>query len=80
MTTNTHPEYMSVEQAAAYLEVTPGAIRRLLRQHGLGDFLRASSGKQLLIRREDLDAIVEGHGAGQPTEAKPARKRRRNAA
>ena len=66
------PEYMTVEQAAAYLEVTPGAIRRLLRQHGLGDFLRASISKQLLIRRADLDAIDLAHGGLRTVEARPA--------
>ena len=80
-----NPEYMTVEQAAAYLGVTPGAIRRLLRQHGLGEFLRASISKQLLIRREDLDAMDLAHGGlrsvdSKPAASKPARGRRSGAA
>jgi excisionase family DNA binding protein len=55
-------EYLTVGQAAAYLEVTPAAVRRLLRQYGLGEFLRASISKQVLIRREDLDTIDLAHG------------------
>ena len=57
-----NPEYLTIEQAAAYLGVTPAVIRRLLRQHGLGDFLRASISKQVLIRREDLDAMELSRG------------------
>jgi excisionase family DNA binding protein len=52
-----HPEYLTIEQSAAYLDVPQAVIRRLLRQHGLGDFTRASMGKQVLIRRVDLDAV-----------------------
>lgn len=81
-----NPEYMTVEQAAAYLDVTPGAIRRLLRQHGLGEFLRARISKQLLIRREDLDAMELSQGTlhtvsdASRAAAKPSRGRRTGAA
>jgi hypothetical protein len=51
------PAYLTIEQAAAYAGVTPGAIRRLLRQYGMGEFVRASISKQVLIRRVDLDAL-----------------------
>jgi excisionase family DNA binding protein len=71
------PEYLTIEQAAAYLEVTPAVIRRLLRQHGLGEFLRASISKQVLIRREDLDAMdVSQGGLRTVTSKAPARSRR----
>jgi excisionase family DNA binding protein len=76
-----NPEFLTIEQAAAYLEVTAAAIRRLLRQHGLGDFLRASISKQVLIRREDLDAIDLAHGGLRTVAARtPARTRRTGAA
>jgi excisionase family DNA binding protein len=76
-----NPEYLTIEQAAAYLEVTPAAIRRLLRQHGLGDFLRASISKQVMIRREDLDAIDLAHGGLRTVGGRaPARGRRSGAA
>lgn len=52
-----YPDYLTIEQAAAYLDVPRGSIRRLLRQHGLGEFLRSSIGKQVLIKREDLDHL-----------------------
>ena len=74
-----NPEYLTIEQAAAYLEVTPAAIRRLLRQHGLGEFLRASISKQVMLRREDLDAIDLAHSGLRTVAAKPAASRRRSA-
>ena len=74
-----NPEYLTVEQAAAYLNVTPSAIRRLLRQHGLGDFVRASISKQVMIRRQDLDAIDLAHGGLRTVASKPAASRRRSA-
>jgi len=69
-----YPEYLTIEQAAAYLNVTPATIRRLLRQHGLGEFLRASISKQVLIRRADLDAMDIGEA---PVRAAGARARAR---
>jgi excisionase family DNA binding protein len=57
MTFDPYPEYMTIEEAAGYLGVSPVTIRRLLRQHGLGEFLRASMNKQVRIRKADLDAI-----------------------
>jgi excisionase family DNA binding protein len=80
-----NPEYLTIEQAAAYLEVTPAAIRRLLRQHGVGDFLRASISKQVLIRREDLDTIDLAHGglrtvAGKASGSSAGANRRTGAA
>jgi excisionase family DNA binding protein len=74
-----NPEYLTVEQAAAYLEVTPAAIRRLLRQHGLSEFLRASISKQVMIRRQDLDEIDLAHGGLRTVASKPAGTRRRSA-
>ena len=49
-----YPDYLTVEQAAACLGVKPAAVRRLLRQYGMGEFLRASLSKQVLIRKQDL--------------------------
>jgi excisionase family DNA binding protein len=70
-----YPEYLTIEQSAAYLNVTPAVIRRLLRQHGLGDFTRASIGKQVLIRRADLDMVDVAQMA-----VRPAARRRTGAA
>ncbi len=67
-----NPSYLTVEQAAAYMGVTTGAIRRLLRQYGMGEFLRASISKQVLIRREDLDAIDLSRGGLRPVGGKAA--------
>jgi excisionase family DNA binding protein len=75
-----NPEYLTIEQAAAYLEVTPAVIRRLLRQHGLGDFLRASISKQVMIRREDLDAMDVAHGGLRTVSDRPAARSTRRSA
>jgi excisionase family DNA binding protein len=75
-----HPEYLTIEQAAAYLNVTPAAIRRLLRQHGLGDFLRASISRQVLIRRADLDAMDLSQAPARSVAGRPSAGRRRGAA
>jgi hypothetical protein len=47
-------DYLTIEQAAAFLGLTPGAVRQMLRQYGLGEFVRASMSKQVLIRKQDL--------------------------
>lgn len=76
MTFDTYPEYMTVQQAAAYLDVTPATIRRLLRQYGLGEFLRASMNKQVMLRKEDLDAMdVTNVRTGEATRSRPKRGR-----
>ena len=57
MTFDPFPEYLTIEQAAAYRGVTPAVIRRVLRAYGLTEFTRASMGKQVLIKRTDLDEM-----------------------
>ena len=52
-----HEEYLTVEEASAYLGVTPAYLRRVLREHGLGEFIRASLRKQILIRKSDLGKL-----------------------
>ena len=73
MTSESEPEFFTVEQAAAYLGVTPATIRRVLRQHGLSEFLRSSMGKRVLIRREDLDALDLTHGQVRAVGQQPRR-------
>lgn len=75
-----YPEYLTIEQAAAYLNVTPAVIRRLLRQHGLGDFVRASISRQVLIRRADLDAIDLTQLTVRSAAARTSSRRRSGAA
>ena len=70
MTFDPYPEYLTIEQAAAYRGVPVSTIRRLLRQYGLTEFARASLGKQVLIKRTDLDDM---------TIDTPARTKRRSA-
>jgi excisionase family DNA binding protein len=53
-----YPEYLTIEQAAAYRGVPVSTIRRLLRQYGLTEFARASLNKQVLIKRTDLDEMT----------------------
>ena len=50
-------DYLSVEEAAGYLGVPQPYLRRLLREYGLGELLRASMSKQVKIRRADLDKL-----------------------
>ena len=47
-------EYLTIEEASEHLGVTPGYLRRVLREHGLGEFMRASLGRGILIRKSDL--------------------------
>ena len=50
-------------------------IRRLLRQYGLTEFARASLGKQVLIKRTDLDEMT----LETPARQSGARNKRRSA-
>ena len=52
-----YPEYLTIEQAAVYLNVPPSQVRRLLRLFGLGDFARAHIGKRVLISKQHLEAL-----------------------
>ncbi|HLG11149.1 MAG TPA: helix-turn-helix domain-containing protein [Dehalococcoidia bacterium] len=68
------PEYMTIEQAAAYLSVKPAQVRKLLREFGLSEFTRAQIGKEVRLKKEHLELLM----AGSP--AKTAAKRRSRAA
>lgn len=57
------PEYLTIEQAAAYLSVKPAQVRKLLREFGLGEFMRAQIGKEVRISKQHLDAIAQNRPA-----------------
>ena len=67
-----YPEYLTIEQAAAYLNVPPAHVRRLLRLFGLGDFARAHMGKRVLISKQHLEAL---HVTREAQPATPRRTR-----
>ena len=50
-------DFLTLDEAAAHLGVRRSYLNRVLRQHGLGEFLRASMGRQVLINRADLDKL-----------------------
>jgi hypothetical protein len=72
------PEYLTIEQAAAYLSMRPAQVRKLLRDFGLSEFTRAQIGKEVKLSKQHLDAIAPGHQA--TPQAQPARRRRGGAA
>jgi len=72
------PDYLTIEQAAAYLNLKPAQVRKLLREFGLSEFTRAQIGKEVKISKQHLDVIAHGHQAAQQTQ--PARRRRGGAA
>jgi excisionase family DNA binding protein len=76
MTFDPYPEFLTIEQAAAYRGVSVATIRRVLRAHGLGDFTRASMGKQVLLRRADIEAMDLEKSVSMP----PRRANRRRGA
>jgi hypothetical protein len=71
------PEYLTIEQAAAYLSMRPAQVRKLLREFGLGEFTRAQIGKEVKISKRHLDVIVHGHAVEM---TRPQRRRRGGAA
>ena len=71
------PEYLTIEQAAAYLSMRPAQVRKLLREFGLSEFMRAQIGKEVKISKQHLDAIT---GREEAPPAQPARRRRGGAA
>jgi excisionase family DNA binding protein len=73
------PDYMTIEQAAAYLSMRPAQVRKLLREFGLGEFTRAQIGKEVRISKQHLDIIVHGQAAEEPKQ-QPQRRRRGGAA
>jgi hypothetical protein len=50
-------DYVTLEEAGRSLGLSGPQMRRLLRQYGLGDLLRASMRKEITIRREDLEKL-----------------------
>lgn len=54
------PEYMTIEQAAAYLSVKPAQVRKLLREFGLSEFMRAQIGKEVRLKKEHLELLLAG--------------------
>ena len=73
------PEYLTIEEAAAYLSMRPAQVRKLLREFGLSEFTRAQIGKEVKISKEHLDTIVHGHQAAA-AQTQPTRRRRGGAA
>jgi DNA-binding MurR/RpiR family transcriptional regulator len=64
-----YPEYLTIEQAAAYLDVSPAQVRRILRLFGLGEFTRAQMAKRVLISKKhlaDLHVTREVRPAASP--------------
>ncbi len=57
MTFDPYPEYLTIEQAAAYRGVTVSTIRRVLRAYGMTEFARTAMNRQVLIKRTDLDEM-----------------------
>lgn len=68
------PDYLTIEQAAAYLKMRPAQVRKLLREFGLGEFTRAQIGKEVKISKAHLDALVPGHREAQQSQPKPRRR------
>jgi len=66
------PEYLTIEQAAAYLSLKPAQVRKLLREFGLSEFTRAQIGKEVRIKKEHLDAI---NPAAQPSQQQRTTRR-----
>ncbi len=62
-------EFITFEAACRLFGLTSGQLSRLLREHGLGEFVRASMRRDVLIRRRDLEVLI------QPTEQGPKRRR-----
>jgi hypothetical protein len=56
---NHDDEYLTIGQASAVFAVQPATVRRLLRAYGLGDFVRASMRRDVLIRRSDIERALK---------------------
>lgn len=65
------PDFLTIEQAAAYLSVKPAQVRKLLREFGLSEFTRAQIGKEVRIKKEHLDLLAANR------QVRPARSRTR---
>jgi excisionase family DNA binding protein len=74
MNVDPFPEYMTIEQAASYLSVKPAQVRKLLREFGLSEFMRAQIGKEVRLKKEHVELLLAG------STAKTAAVKRRRAA
>jgi excisionase family DNA binding protein len=72
------PEYLTIDQAAAYLDMKPAQVRKLLRQFGMSEFTRAQIGKEVRISKAHL-AVITGRSEEAAPE-QPARRGRGGAA
>jgi excisionase family DNA binding protein len=76
MNVDPFPDYLTIEQAAAYLSMKPAQVRKLLREFGLSEFTRAQIGKEVKISKQHLEAIAPGRHAAAPQ----SQRRRRGGA
>jgi excisionase family DNA binding protein len=56
---NSGPAFMNVSEAATYLGVTPGRVRKLVSSHTVA-FHQESPGARVLFARADLDEYMRG--------------------
>ena len=64
-------DWMTIKDAAQYLKVSVGFLRKAVRQKSV-PFARAGS-KALRFRREDLDRWLKSNGGGEVSYADRAR-------
>jgi len=57
-------EYLSVNEVATLLAVSPGTIRNMIRLQRLPAVQLGSTGKTLRIARADLDRYIREHRTG----------------
>jgi excisionase family DNA binding protein len=72
------PSLLNVEQAAAYLSLSPSTVYKLSSR---GELPHVKLGGRLRFRRGDLDAYIERHKAGRDevlAHARSARAREKN--
>jgi excisionase family DNA binding protein len=51
-------EYLTIDQAARVFGVSQATVRRILRAYGLGEFVRGSMRREVLVSRRDFEAIL----------------------
>lgn len=56
------PDWMSVETAARYLDVSPERVRKLVARREI-PFSQEAKGCRVFLRRSDLDAWMDGYRA-----------------
>ncbi len=62
MNSDREQDYLGLEEAAAYLGVTPARLRRILKEHGVDYFTQASLRRPIMIGRDDLDRLRSAPG------------------